>query len=125
MKTLSSSLMPVTLYFATSLTVIASGVLIMNWDKNKETAAPTALLILSLFFIYLLFCFSKFRILKTDNADYYLTNILTRKVEKIDATKIMGIKNKSLFDPLTKVLTYIDSSGRESNVWFTRKLGLL
>lgn len=119
--------MPVTLYFATLLTVSTIGVLIVNWGMNKETAAPVALLIIvfCLVFFYLLFLFSKCRIVKTDTLNYYMKNMLTRKVEKINATSVIEVKEKGFLDPLTKVITYTDHTGRRRKVWFTKKLGIL
>jgi|GEM_PF-6889018 len=117
--------MPVTLYFATLLTVSTIGVLIINWSKNKETAAPVALLIFVLSFFYLLFLFSKCRIVETDKLNYYMKNMLTRKVEKINSTSVIEIKEKGFLDPLTKVITYTDHTGRRRKVWFTKKLGIL
>ena len=126
MKIHSSSLMPFAFYMTSFVWLISTGLLAWGLFVNGTTPPPV-FFIWNLFGVYLLFCFYKFRIVKSDNSKFYISNMLTFKEEVIERSDVVEEKIifiLSIIGPTTKVLIYLNKKGTTKKIWYAKKIGL-
>jgi len=118
--------MPFAFYMTSFVWLISTGLLAWGLFVNGTTPPPV-FFIYSLFGVYLLFCFYKFRIVKSDNSKFYLSNMLTFKEEVIERSDVVEEKIifiLSIIGPTTMGLIYLDKKGTTKKIWYAKKIGL-